>query len=107
MESTRTGKLRQPITAKRWVLSFVGAMVFVMLMIAVVNYIVDPFSYFHAPSTGDRVAYSYDGTYNFRLIHYRYFKEHHQEYSGVILGGSKGMYLEETYLSMVSGEKYC
>jgi len=105
--SKENGKLRQPMTARRWALSYVGAMAFVMLLIAIVNYIVDPFSYFHTSITEDRGVYSYDGNNNLRLINYRYFKEHHQEYDGVILGGSKGKFLEESYLSMVNGKKYC
>lgn len=102
--SKKSRKLRQPMTAKRWVLSLVGAMTFVMLMIAVVNYIVDPFSYFHSP-TEDRGVYSFDGAYNPKLANFRYFKEHHQEYSGVILGGSKTRFLEESYL--LNGNRYC
>lgn len=99
MGSTRrkVGKLRRPMTAKCWVLCLVGTMALVMVMIAVVNYIVDPFGYFHAPSRDNRGAYSYDETYNARLANFQYFKEHHSEYTGVILGGSKSMHLEESY----------
>lgn len=103
----KTEKLRRPMTAKRWVLSFAGGMAFVMLLIALVNYIVDPFSYFRTPVREDRGTYTYDWNAPFRLLNYHYFAEHYQEYSGVILGGSKGMYIEESYLSQVSGEKYC
>ena len=102
--SPKTGKLRRPMTAKCWTLSLVGTMAFVMVMIAVVNYIVDPFGYFQ-PRTADRGAYSYDGSYNTRLSNFRYFEEHHPEYNGVILGGSKSMFLEESYF--INGEKYC
>lgn len=107
VNNKETGKLSRPITAKRWVFSFVGMIVFVMLAIAAVNYIVDPFSYFHPLVVKDRGLYSYDGSCNYRLVHYNYFKEHHQEYTGVILGGSKGLFIEESYINKVSGEKYC
>ena len=85
-DNNKPEKQRQPMTAKRWVLSFVGLITFVMLAIALVNYIVDPFGYFHAPAREDRGLYSYDGKLeSFRLTNYRYFKDHHQEYTGVIL----------------------
>ena len=108
MESERikTGKLRQPMTAKCWVLALVGTMTFVMLMIAVINYTVDPFGYFH-PSTENRDVYSFNGELNYRLVNFRYFEDHHQEYSGVIIGGSKGSFVDASYLDKISGERYC
>ena len=96
-------KLRKPMTAKRWSFLLVAGAISIMIAIGLVNFLVDPYDYFH-PTTGKDNIYFLEGkTYNRRLFNYHYLKEYSSDYGGVILGGSKGMRVSEEVLSELSG----
>lgn len=99
-------KLLCPMAAKRWAILLAAGSVCLMLAMAAVNYIVDPYSYFHSSAADGGVYYIPGKTYNLRMYQYHYFKEHHKEYDGVILGGSKGMYISEEHLYSLTGDTY-
>lgn len=58
---------------------------------------------FHPTAGTGNVSYVAGKSYNRRLYHYNYLKEHYRDYGGVILGGSKGMRVSEELLSELSG----
>lgn len=104
--SKRTGRLGVSMSTKRWTITYVAFLAFVMLGIAVVNYIVDPYGYFHrAEEEGINLRVA-NGMGNARLVQYNYLKNHHSEYDGVILGGSKSGYITSSRVDAVSGKRY-
>lgn len=101
-----TEKLRRPMSGKQWSLVLVTGAAFVMIVIAAVNYMVDPYGYFHSAASDGELYYLPSKTYNMRLFDYEYFQENHAEYKGVIIGGSKGMQVSAEHLSSLRGIPY-
>lgn len=91
---------------KKWVTGFLLGIAGIMVGIAVFNYCVDPYHYFHS-TAGDGYYYTRDVvTTNLRVIKYEYLKENANKYDGVILGGSKTGGIDAGYLSQLSGDEY-
>ena len=61
-------KLLCPMAAKRWVILLAAGSVCLMLAMAAVNYIVDPYSYFHSSAADGGVYYIPGKTYNLRPL---------------------------------------
>lgn len=105
-KSNHWEKWRRPISGKQWTIWLVAGAVTMMIGIAVINFIVDPYGYFHSAASEGSISYLPDTTYNIRLYNYKYFQLNHEKYKGVILGGSKGMNISAGHLSELRGIPY-
>lgn len=91
---------------KKWVLGFIAGLAGIMIGIAVFNYCVDPYHYFHS-TYGEGYYYaSPQVTLNDRVKQYEYLKNNHEKYQGIIIGGSKSQGVDAEYLSSVTGIQY-
>lgn len=71
------------MTSKKWMLLFVLTVLALPVLLAGLNFFVDPFGIF-----GNLEWYSYSETLNPRVAKTAYLEEHHQEYDSYIIGCS-------------------
>lgn len=91
------------MSGKKWTLSFLSIIIGVLVVIAGLNYFVDPFGYFRFRG-GD--YYELGEDYYTRYLKAQHINNFPEEYDGYVLGGSKaGGLLTET-LSNVEGLDY-
>lgn len=91
------------MTAKRWTISFVVIIIIVLLGIAVLNVVVDPFGYFDAV---DGLNYELNDNSYIRVLKAKHILKYGNNYQGYILGGSKaGGYTSEK-LKTLDGYDY-
>lgn len=91
---------------KKWVLGFIAGLAGIMIGIAVFNYCVDPYHYFHSTYGKGYYYASPQVTLNDRVRQYEYLKDNHEKYQGVVIGGSKSQGVDTEYLSNVTGISY-
>ena len=71
---------------KKWLLTFVSALILCIMVLCSINYIIDPFGVF-----GDKLFkwYTYDIINNQRIGKIDYLDKFHDKYNSYIIGGSK------------------
>lgn len=76
---------KQPMTSKQWLAAFVGTFGGLVLLLAVFNFVTDPFGAF-----GDKGFrwWSYDETINPRVAKISYLEQNHEKYDSYIIGSS-------------------
>ena len=74
------------MNAKKWTISFVVIILIVLVGIAILNYVVDPYGYFDGiDGVNDELN---DNSY-IRVLKANHIKKFGSEYEGYIIGGSK------------------
>ncbi len=89
---------------KKWLITFIGALLASLIAFCSINYIVDPFGVF-----GDRLFkwYTYDIVNNQRIGKIDYLDRFHDRFNSYIIGGSKsGAMVPEKLEKYFSGSKF-
>lgn len=86
---------------RKWILTFVIALLGTGILLSGFNYVVDPFGVF-----GDKLLkwYSYDMTNNPRVSKIAYLDKNHDQYDSYIIGGSKSSSLSPELLNQYYGD---
>ena len=89
--------------AKHWCMMFLASVVLVGLLLAGLNFLVDPFGAF-----GDVIFqwWSYDETTNPRIAKQTYLETHHDEYDSYIVGCSSTSSFPVAALNEYTGDRF-
>jgi hypothetical protein len=91
------------MTAKKWTISFVIIIIIILIGIAILNVVVDPYGYFDALD-GLNTAIS-DNSY-IRVLKGKHIQKYGKNYDAFLLGGSKGGCYTSEMLKKLDGYNY-
>ena len=91
------------MSAKKWLIAFFGCVLLVLLLIAGLNFVVDPFGVF-----GDRFLqwYSFDFTNNPRAAKIAYLDERYEQYDSYLIGCSSTSSFPTETLNECTGARF-
>lgn len=91
------------MTAKKWTITFVIIIITVLIFIALINYIVDPYGYFDGL---DGLNKELNDNNYIRVLKAKHIQKFGEQYEGYVLGGSKAGGYTSEIMSKLDGYNY-